>query len=404
MSEKIITGIDLGSSSIKIAVSAMMPGNNLQVIAVAEEAAEGINKGIITNLEEAVSSLSRALEKAERMIGKNLVQCFVGISGTHIITQSSRGVIAVSNAKGEIKEEDIKRVQEAAETVATPPNYEILHIVPLSYIVDSQPGIKDPLGMTGVRLEVEAQVVEGLSNQIKSLSKCLSRAGIVCEDLVFSILGAADAVLERKEKELGVAILNIGSTTSSLAVFEEGDLLMTKVLPIGSRHITGDIAIGLKISVDLAELVKIYYGHALPEKVSAEDKINLAELDEKEKNVISQKQVAEIIEARGEEIFKMVDKELSSIKRSKKLPAGLIITGGGSKLRGIDELAKKVLKLPVNIGLPKNISLAIDKADDPAYTAAIGLTIWGRDMSSTESRPNISATDFLKNIFKRFLP
>jgi cell division protein FtsA len=404
MAEKIISGIDLGSSSIKIAVSSVNPDGSLQVIAVAEEAAEGINKGIITNLEEAVSSLSRALEKAERMIGKNLVECFVGISGTHIISQSSRGVVAVSNAKGEIKGEDIKRVLEAAETVATPPNYEILHVVPLSYIVDTQPGIKDPLGMTGVRLEVEAQVVEGFSNQIKTLSKCLSRAGIVCQDLVFSILAAADAVLERKEKELGVAVLNLGSTTSSLAVFEEGDLLMTKILPIGSRHITGDIAIGLKISVDLAELVKIYYGHAVPEKVSVDDKINLAELDEKEKNVISQKEVAEIIEARGEEIFKMVDKELSAIKRSKKLPAGLVITGGGSKLRGIDELAKKVLKLPVNLGLPKNISLAIDKADDLAYTTAIGLTIWGKDMSVGELRPSVSPIDVLKNIFKRFLP
>lgn len=404
MADRIITGIDLGSSSIKIAITNLNQDGLLQVIAVTEEAAEGINKGVIINLEEAVSSLSRALEKVERMIGHSIDRCFVGISGTHILCQPSRGVVAVSNAKGEIREEDIKRVLEAAQTVATPPNYEILHIVPLSYIVDSQPGIKDPLGMTGVRLEVEAQVVEGLSNQIKVLSKVLARTGISCEDLVFSILAASGAVLERKEKELGVAVLNLGSTTSSLAVFEEGDLLMTKVLPIGSRHITGDIAIGLKIPVDIAELVKIYYGHALSEKVSADEKINLAELDEREKNSVSQKMVAEIIEARGEEIFKIVDKELAAIKKSKKLPAGLVITGGGAKLRGIEELAKKILRLPVNIGLPRNISLAIEKAEDPAYAAAIGLTIWGKENILSSGEKQLSSFNFLKKIFKRFLP
>ncbi|MBS4033290.1 MAG: cell division protein FtsA [Ignavibacterium sp.] len=404
MTDKIIAGVDLGSSSIKIAISNLNQDGLFQVIAVAEEAAEGISKGVIINLEEAVSSLSRALEKAERMVGYNIDRCFVGISGTHIICQPSRGVVAVSNAKGEIKEEDVKRVLEAAQTVATPPNYEILHIVPLSYIVDSQPGIKDPLGMTGVRLEVEAQVVEGLSNQIKILSKVLSRTGVSCEDLVFSILAASEAVLERKEKELGVAVLNLGSTISSLAVFEEGDLLTTKILPIGSRHITGDIAIGLKVPVDVAELIKIYHGHALPEKFSKDEKINLAEFDEKEINSVSQKMVAEIIEARVEEIFKMVDKELIAIKKSKKLPAGLIITGGGAKLRGIEDLAKKVLKLPVNIGLPKNISLAIEKAEDPTYATAIGLTIWGKENSLMGGEKQVSSFDFLKNIFKKFLP
>lgn len=404
MSEKFITGIDLGSSSIKIAVSTFSQEGILQIVTVTDAPAEGINKGTITNLEEAVTSLSRALEKAERMIGTSIERAIIGISGTHIITQPSRGVVAVANARGEIKEEDVERVLDAAQTVATPPNYEILHVVPLSFMVDSQPGIKDPIGMTGVRLEVEAQVIEGLSNQIKTLAKCLSRAGIICDDLVFSVLAASEAVLERREKELGVAVLNLGSTISGLAVFEEGDLLMTKVLPIGSRHITGDIAIGLRIPVDLAELVKFYYGHALPEEVSSEEKIDLSELDEKEKGIFSRKEIAEIIEARGEEIFKMVDKELSLIKKSRKLPAGLVLTGGGAKLKGIDGLAKKVLKLPVSIGFPKNIIIAIEKADDPSFTSAIGLTLWGKEMCLARERKGISILETLKNIFKRFLP
>jgi len=404
MPEKFITGIDLGSSNIKVAVAAFNPEGTLQIVSATEEVAEGINKGIITNLEEAVTSLSRALERAERMIGTNIERAIIGISGTHIITQPSRGVVAVANARGEIREEDVERVLEAAQTVATPPNYEILHIVPLSFMVDSQPGIKDPVGMTGVRLEVEAQVIEGLSNQIKTLTKCLSRAGIICDDLVFSILAASEAVLERKEKELGVGVLNLGSTTSSLAVFEEGDLLMTKILPIGSRHITGDIAIGLKISVDLAESVKLCYGHALPEEVSPEEKINLNDLDEKETNIFSRREISEIIEARGEEIFKMVEKELNLIKKSRKLPGGLVLTGGGAKLNGIDGLAKKILKLPVSIGFPKNINIAIEKANDPIFASAIGLTLWGKEMGLARRKKDVSVLETLKNIFKRFLP
>jgi len=404
MSEKFITGIDIGSASIKVAVGSLNKEGLFQIVAVAEEQSEGINKGVITNLEEAVSSLSRTLEKAERMVGTSLTHAFVGISGTYIISQASRGVVAVANARGEIREEDIERVLEAAQTVATPPNYEILHIIPLSFIVDSQPGIKDPLGMTGVRLEVEAQVIQGLSNQIKNLTKCLARVGIVCDGLVFSILATAEAVLERRQKELGVAVLNIGATTSSLVVFEEGDILLTKVLPIGARHVTSDIAVGLKISVDLAESVKLFYGLALPTEVSKDEKIDLSELDEKEKGIFSKKEVAEIIEARYEEIFKMIDKELISIKRSGKLPAGLIITGGGAKIKGLEGLAKKIMKLPISIGLPKNTILTMEKANDPIFTTAIGLTVWGKETGLVTKTRISSFKEILKNIFKKFLP
>lgn len=402
MAEKFITGIDLGSSSIKIAVSSLNKDGNLQVIAVAEESSEGINKGIITNLEEAVSSLSRTLEKAERITGLNLTHAFVGITGTYIISQNSRGVVAVANARGEIQEDDVERVLEAAQAVATPPNYEILHVIPFSFTVDSQPGIKDPVGMIGVRLEVEAQIIQALSNQIKNLTKCLARVGITCDSLIFSILATAEAVLERREKELGVAVLNIGATTASLIVFEEGDILLTKVLPIGARHVTSDIAIGLKISVDLAESVKLLYGTALPDEVFKDEKIDLSEIDEKEKGIFSKREIAEIIEARYEEIFKMIDKELNSIKRSGRLPAGVVITGGGAKIKGLESLAKKILKLPVRIGLPKNVILTMQKAEDPIFTTAIGLTIWGKEIAVLTKKPSFSLKEKIQNFFKKF--
>jgi len=401
MPEKFITGLDIGSTQIRIAVGNIQESGLLQIVTAVEEPSEGINKGIITNLEEAVTSLSRVLEKAERMVGHSITEVCVGISGTHIISQNSRGVVSVANAHGEIKEEDISRVLEAAQTVATPPNYEILHVIPLSFTVDSQSGIRDPLGMTGVRLEVEAQVIEGFSNQIKTLTKCLSRAGLSISDLVFSILATAEAVLDRRQKELGVAVVNLGATTTSLAVFEEGDLLMAKVLPIGGRHITSDLTIGLRISFDLAESIKLLYGSALPETVSKEEKINLAELDEKEKEIFSKKQIAEIIEARSEEIFKLVDKELAGIKRSGKLPAGIVLTGGGAKLSGLELLAKKIFRLPVSIGLPKNVIFTIEKANDPSFSTAVGLVIWGKELGLITRKKPFSLIEIFKNIFKK---
>lgn len=402
MSYKLITGLDLGSSHLRLAVGQVQDDGEIQIIAVMESLAEGINKGLINNLEEAVSSLSQALEKTERIVGRTIDHVCVGISGTHIISQNSRGVVAVANAKGEIKEEDVSRVLEAAQTVALPPNYEILHVIPLSFTVDSQAGIKDPLGMTGVRLEVEAQVIQGISNQIKNITKCLYRTGLNIDDLVFSILATSEAVLDRRQKELGVAVLNLGATTTSLAVFEEGDILLAKVLPIGSRHITNDIAIGLRIFVDLAEVVKIVYGSALTDKISKEEKINLKELDENLEEIVSKKSLAEIIEARCEEIFKLVDKELQSIRRSGKLPAGIVLTGGGAKLTGITEVAKRIFRLPVSLGYTKKVNLAVEKADDLSFTTANGLVIWAKQLSSLTAESKFSPKKIINRLFKKF--
>lgn len=399
---KLITGLDLGSSHLRLAVGQVQDNGEIQIIATVESLAEGINKGLINNLEEAVSSLSQALEKTERIVGRTIDHVCVGISGVHIISQNSRGVVAVANARGEIKEEDIGRVLEAAQTVALPPNYEILHVVPLNFIIDSQSGIKDPLGMTGIRLEVEAQVIQGISNQIKNITKCLYRTGLNVDDLVFSILATSEAVLDRRQKELGVAVLNLGATTTSLAVFEEGDLLLTKVLPIGSRHITNDLAIGLRVSIDLAETIKIIYGSALPEKNGKQEKINLKELDENLEEMVSKNDLAEIIEARCEEIFKLVDKELQSIKRSGKLPAGIVLTGGGAKLTGITEVAKRIFRLPISLGYAKKVDFAVEKSDDLSFTTAIGLVIWAKQLSDLAPKSKFSPKKIINRLFKKF--
>ncbi len=413
--EDIITGLDVGSTAIRVVVGQLNPHDQkIHVLGAAEQPAEGVNKGTITSIEDAVSSISSALEQVERMTGIPVEHVYVGINGSHITSQDSHGVIAVSKSDGEIKEEDVERVIEAAQAVATPPNYEILHVIPRSFSVDNQKGVKDPIGMTGIRLEVDAQIIQGLSAQVKNITKCIYRTGVDIDDLVLGILAAAESVLTRKQKDLGVALLNIGGSTTSLLVFEEGDVLHSAILPVGSSHITNDIAIGLRTSIDLADRIKIEYGSALPGEISKRDEINLGELDSKEEGVVSQKHVAEIIEARCEEIFTMADKELQRIDRSGLLPAGVVLTGGGAKLNGLIEVAKKEFKLPAALGYPLELgSTAVDKVNDLNYSTAIGLLYWGAGMtgdggSRSMSMPKFSsvadATDRMKKWFKTLIP
>jgi len=373
---QLITGIDIGSSAIRIAVAQSQPGQpHLQIVALAEVPSEGINKGVVTSIEDAVSSMSSGLEQIERMTGAPIEHAWVAINGSHILAQASHGVIAVSKPNGEIGEDDVKRVIEAAQAVATPPNYEILHVLPRSFTVDSQPGIKDPVGMTGVRLEVEAQIIEGQSAQIKNVTKCVYRTGVDIEDIVVGVLANAEAVVSKRQKDLGVAVVNIGSSTTSLLVCEEGDPLHVAILPVGSGHITNDIAIGLRTSIDVAERLKIDYGHALVEEVNKREEVNLADISNEE-GMINRRQLAEIIEARLEEIFDLVDKELKKIDRSGSLPAGIVLTGGGAKLPGLVAIAKKQFRLPASLGYAMDVSSSLEKVNDLSFTTAIGLVRW----------------------------
>jgi len=403
--QNIITGIDLGSETVRAAVGRVGPEGDLHIIGVSEAPSEGVSKGVINSIEDAISSISSCVEKAERMVGIPIEHANISISGIHIISQESKGVVGVSRADGEIKEEDVTRVLEAAQTVATPPNYGILHVLPRSFSVDNQPGIKDPVGMTGIRLEVDAQIILGLSNQIKNLTKCFYRVGIGIDELVFTILATAEAVLNKHQKELGVAVVNLGNTTTSMACFEEGDILSAKILPIGSRHITSDIAIGLRIPMRLAEKIKVRYGTADPQKVSPDSQINFKDLDEAEEGSARRLEVAEIIQARCEEIFRMADRELANIDRSGKLPAGIVLTGGGIRLDGIVESAKQTFKLPVSIGASEGFISSIDKAYDVAFSTAVGLVLWshrfGR-LRSTVSRRELGGK--IKKWFKSLLP
>jgi len=412
--EEIIVGLDIGSTSIKIAIGQNTNKEDgkakLHIIGAVEQEAEGINRGVITNIEDAVNSLTKALEKAEKAIGRPIEQAWVSISGGQITSQISKGVVAVSKTDGEVREEDMERAVEAAKTVTTPPNYEILHVIPRSFTVDGQSNIKDPVGMTGVRLEVETYIVEGLSSQVKNLTKCIYQTGLDIEDLVLAPLATSEAVLTNRQKELGVVVINIGGATTGLAVFEQGDLMASAILPLGSEHITSDIAIGLRTSIEAAEKIKLKYGIASTRGIEKKEEFELSEFDENEEGLVSKKYLAEIIEARVEEILDKVDEELKKIERSGALPAGVVLTGSGAKLPKIIDVCKRKLRLPAALGYPYDIISIIDKVNDLSFTTAIGLVKWGNSLMKRRGK-GISrfksvagVTDKMKKWFKTLMP
>ena len=285
MKNDIIAGLDIGSTAIRLVVGQKNIGEErerLQIIGAVSVPAEGINKGSVKSIEDVTSSISACLEKAERLVGVPIESVWVSINSPNIKCETSKGVVAVGKSNGEISQDDIERALEAARALSVPPNYEILHVIPIKFTVDNQEDIKDPIGMIGVRLEVETLIIQGLSSQIKNLTKAIFRTGLDIEDLVLSPLAAAEAVIGPKQKELGAALINIGASTTSLAVFEEGELLHTAVIPIGSEHITADVAIGLRCPINLADRIKIEYGNANSNKFSKKDEVDIGDLIEEE--------------------------------------------------------------------------------------------------------------------------
>jgi len=395
--EHYIVGLDIGTQNIRVIQAKFQAeSGNFSVIGASEVPAAGIRRGVIVDIEEAVSSISQALEKVERMTGVPVSSANVSVGGNHIASVSSHGVIAVSRADGEISENDIVRVIDASQAISIPQNREVLHVFPKTFTLDGQVGIKDPLGMTGIRLEVDTIIVQAGLPFIRNLTRAIMQAGLEIEDLVLSGCAAAESVLNKRQKDLGVALVDLGAGTTSIAVYEEGDLLHTAVLPLGSMHITNDIAIGLRCSIETAEKVKLAYGHSDPKAVSKEEEIDLSKLDPSEPDITLRSYVVEIIEARLEEIFDYVNKEFKKINRDGKLPAGIVLTGGGSKLPGVVEFAKKHLRLPVSQGIPQNVSTIIDRVEDPSFATVAGLVLWGGKFSTGLSKSQFSGV--VKNI------
>jgi cell division protein FtsA len=407
--EQIIASLDVGSSKIRTVIALLEEDKKMpNIIGVGVAPSTGMRKGNIIDVDEAISNISAALEDAERMSGAPVHHVFVGINGNHIESFDSKGVIAISHAGSEIIEDDINRVLEAAQAVNMPSNRRILRIIPKSFSVDDQKGIKNPIGMIGVRLEVDAHIITGQSTIVKNVEKAVHQAGVDIDDIVPAALASAEAVLSRRQKELGVVVIDVGCGCTSLSVFEEGSTLHTASLPVGGESVTNDVAIGLRTSIDTAEKIKIEYGTTAPDEVNERETIDLSLISKIDNQKVSKKHLAEIIQARYHEIFVMVKDELRTIGRDGMLPAGAILTGAGVKMPGCLDLAREVLGLPVQIGFPTEVEGVVDKIDDPAYATAIGLVVWG---SKYEGRSySFSSVDFkkfftnMKGWFKNLLP
>ena len=424
MKERLIIGLDLGSSHIRLAIGqvgvAADKHSRLNIIGASEASSQGIAKGNVTSLEDAVSAISACLEQAERMIGLPLSEATVGIGGTTVSSQEAKGVVGVSRSDGEIRQEDVARALEAARAFINPANQEILHILPRSFSVDGQIGIKDPIGMQGIRLEVDALIVQGLSSHIRNMTKAVFRTGLDISYLVYAPLAVAEAVTSPRQRELGVCVLTVGAGTTGLAVYENGELLRAATLPIGADHITSDIAIGLRVSLEAAEKIKIMHGtanaEALPKRGA---EIDLLDFGTGVSEAVPLRYVAEIIEARVEEIFEKVDAELRKIDREGMLPAGVVLSGGGAKLPGMVEVGKRVLRLPCAYGTTTAASSMPELVLDPAFSTAAGLVLWTYEnerredgvAKNTLSGMGLKGGELLskignpiKKIFKSFIP
>jgi cell division protein FtsA len=400
---KVIAAIDIGSEKITTLIANFQTdladlSTTINIIGVAtSESGEGrgIRKGQIVNLEEAVESVVDSVESAERMAGYNISKAWVSIGGAHILSQNSHGIVAVSNPEGEISHDDIKRVIEAASAVSLPPTRTLLHIIPKEYIVDGDNGIKDPLRMGGVRLETEAHLITASSSAVKNIEKILDEVGIKVEGFIYSGIAASDAVLTKTEKELGCVMIDIGGGTTSIAVYEDGSLTYSYVLPIGSRNVTKDLATGLRVSLESAEKIKLSLEDSNDKKETEEnDQIDLTKFGIDEDKKVSKKTVVEgIIRPRLNEIFSMVKIQLEKEKLMNKVPSGAIITGGGARVYSVEDSGKRILGLPVRIGKPKGVTGMVDEILNPSFSVPIGILI-----NASKQEPKDHLTSISKRI------
>ncbi|MCL4393921.1 MAG: cell division protein FtsA [Chloroflexi bacterium] len=371
-----IAALDIGTTKTCALIGEMTDTGAVRILGAGIAPSRGMRKGVVTDVKEAALAIASAVEQAERVSGMPMEAVYVGIAGAHIQSTNSRGVSAIHSGRG-VTLDDISRAMEAAEAIAVPQNREIIHAIPRGYTLDGQDGIKDPVGMIGFRLEVEAHVVTGAASSIQNVVKAVEGAGLKVIDLVLEPIAAGEAVLTPAEKEMGVALADIGGGTADIAIFIDGSIWHTVVLPTGGIHITNDLAVGLRTPFNAAEEIKITYGHTNPLQIPDDEFIDIAAFGDEGRRTVSRREVAEIISARVDEICQMI---LTEVKRSgydNLLPAGLVLCGGTSELSGIKAFAREVLDMPVRVGPPREIEGFTDKISLPAFATSVGLVEWG---------------------------
>jgi cell division protein FtsA len=378
--EEILVGLDIGTTKTCAVIGTMNSNSMVEVIGVGVTPSKGLKNGVIVNIDNTMASVVKAIDEAELMAGYEVTDVVVGVSGQHVKGQNSRGVVAVSSRNRTITTQDVKRVIEAAQAVVIPVDREILHVLSKEFSVDDQIGIKDPIGMSGVRLEAEVHIVTGSSSSIQNMIKVVEKAGFQYRDIVFNPLAAADAVLSRDEMELGVALLDIGGGTIDIIVYLEGGVAYSSVLSIGGIHVTNDISIGLRTPIESAELIKQKYGCAVLDLVDPSEVVEVPSVGGRPPRKLLRQELTQIIEPRVAEMMEMVERELSMSGKKDMLSAGIVLTGGGSMLDGSIEAAERVFNMPVRIGVPREIAGLTDRVATPQFANGVGLLKYGLKM------------------------
>lgn len=436
--DRVICAVDIGSSKITTLIATLSEGEKINLIGVSSVASKGVRKAQIVDIEDAVGAITESLEAAERMAGYSISSAFASIGGPQIESTNSHAVVAIAKPNGEIEENDVLRVNDGARAVNLPSSKEILHVIPRSFTVDGQEGIKDPVGMTGVRLETDTHIITASTTSMKNLIKCMGVAGVNIDELVFSGIASSFAVLTDTEKELGVIVVDIGGETTDVVIFVDGAIAYSAVIPIGARHITSDLAVGLRVSLESAEKIKLYLGKAQKQPVMPDilekEEVRFGKANEKRSNLamkeelldikslgleedirrISKKAVVDsIIRPRVREILELVGKEIKKSTFGSQTPSGLVICGGGATTVGLLEQAKYVLGYPARIGQIEGLVGLIDEIDSPAFTSAAGLILYGAKNENTSQfslpvlNKGLPFTNIIQkgiNLFKSFLP
>jgi cell division protein FtsA len=373
-----IVGFDIGTKKITAIIGEIAEDKKIEIIGIGTAESRGLRKGVVVNLDATVSAIKKAQEEAELMAGVEIDSAFIGLSGAHIKSFNSRGVIAVSGKNREISREDIKRVIDQSKAVSIPPDREIIHIIPQEFVVDDQDGIKDPLGMSGIKLEVNVHIVTGANTSVQNLRTCLTRAGIEIQAIILNQIATSASVLTHDEMELGVGLIDIGGGTTEIAIFERGSLWYTSVIPIGGDNFTNDIAVGLRTPIPEAEKIKKKFGCVTSPLSDEQETIEVPSVGRgKKPRVLSRQLLADIIQPRAEEIFRLVDNDIKRMGYEKSLNSGIVLTGGTALLEGLEEVAESVFDLPVRRGEPSGIGGLVDRVSTPDYATSVGLILHG---------------------------
>jgi len=375
--KKMIVGLDIGTSKVVAIVGEIGPEGQIEIVGIGSHPSKGMKKGVVVNIESTVQSIQRAVEEAELMAGCQIHSVYVGIAGSHIRSLNSHGIVAIKDR--EVYAHDLERVIDAAQAVAIPADQKILHILPQEYVIDNQEGIKEPLGMSGVRLEAKVHLVTCAVNAAQNIEKCIRRCGLEVEEIILEQLASSYSVLTDDERELGVCLVDIGGGTTDIAIFTDGSIRHTGVIPIAGDQVTNDIAMALRTPTQHAEEIKIRYACALTQLAGADETIKVPSVGDRAPRDLSRQALAEVVEPRYDELFTLVQAELRRSGYEDKVPAGVVLSGGTSKMEGVVELAEEIFHMPVRVGYPQSVKGLNDIVRNPIYATSVGLLLYGAE-------------------------